>query len=126
MIRIYTKDNHAKKLIEMIFAAADKENGDSTYSFDTWELITVTVGDDNIEEKRINHTDGDWSKTAILKINDSTLLKDNVITIIPRWISGCITEEIYKSKRPHIQGRFIGALLSNMPKEFIKIEVIPD
>ncbi|PXV66820.1 hypothetical protein CLV62_10480 [Dysgonomonas alginatilytica] len=123
MIKIYTKDNHAKLLIKLILDAVNKNTDNSKYDFKTWTVKMRPMKNTGKLESFINHIDKDWNEKVMLFLDEK---ENNIIQVIACYDEHNIDIDGYTSQRPHIQGRFIGALLSNMPSEFIKIEVIPD
>jgi len=122
MIVICTKDNEASSVMKKIIDAANKTSEDSLYNLETWDIIHGAYEDTDEKDLFIYNTDKDWEGNVCLAID---VVKHDEVLIRPFELENAEVDN-FKNKRGHIQGRFIGALLSNMSDEFLKIEVIPE
>lgn len=113
MIIIHTKDPLVLK--NKILEAVNSED-----EFITWKVISEKFKGDTTIHKFIMHKEDQWSTVVLFMAAKS----DNTLEITSYAYKD--NDGVFGSKKPHVEGRFTAALLSNMLDEFNRIEYIKD
>lgn len=113
MIKVYTQNPSALKN-KILKAAKSKDE------LVTWTVLSESFKGEKTKHDFIQHNVDQWSVVALFM----EVKSNNIIEITSYPYND--KDGVFKSKKPHVEGRFTAALLSNMLDEFNRIEYIKD